>query len=277
MKDKIESYFKGHGTHRLYYESVSPKNPRAVLILVHGLNEHIGRYEHVVDFFKQHYTVYLFDQRGHGQSDGIRSHVDSFDEYVEDLSEFVKLVHKKEGKKKIFLLGHSMGGQIVVNYLARHPEAPLAGFITSSANLRVKIKVHPLKKIAGLKLARYFPKYMLNNEIDPGLISRDKKVVEKYKVDPMVSKKVSVRLIAEMFANQQDLIPKADKIQLPGFLMHGGEDGISDKNGTVDFYERLAAKDKTLKVYEGMYHEIFNEIGYESVLKDVDAWIKNRS
>lgn len=274
MTQKTDSYFKAHDNHRLFYECHRAKKTRAVLVMVHGLNEHIGRYAHVVDYFKTDYTTYLFDQRGHGRSDGVRSHVESFEHYTRDLHEFLKFVAHEEVGLKIFLIAHSMGGQVALNYLGTHADAPVAGFITSSANLRVKMKINALKKFLGTKLSEYFPKLTVANDINPKWISRDKKIVAQYKQDPLVGQKISIRLATEILKNHENVMALAPKIKIPALMLHGGADNICDKQGSVDFFERLASQDKKIRIYEGMYHEILNEIGREEVLADMAGWLK---
>src|SRR3990167_7021722 len=146
MSKPTQSYFKSHDHHRLYYETWGHDKPRGTLIFVHGLNEHSGRYAHVADYFqKRNYNVYLFDHRGHGKSDGLRSFVDDFSHYLKDVDEFVHLVFKTEQDRKVFLVGHSMGGQIVLNYLAKY-RSRLSGFVTFSPNILTVLKIPFLKK-----------------------------------------------------------------------------------------------------------------------------------
>lgn len=272
-----DSYFKSHDQHRLFYQAHRPQKSKAVVILVHGLNEHIGRYDHVVATLTKNFTVYLFDHRGHGRSDGVRSHVTSFCEYCDDLHEFVTLVKKTEKKAKVFIIGHSMGGQVLLNYLHNYPKDGIVGFITSSANIRVGIQIGALKKYLGYKLSQHFPKVKLPNDIDPKWISRDKDIVALYKSDPLVSKTISVRLATEILDNQEKLMDFSSKIKIPALMLHGGDDRICDPKGTEEFFERLGTKDKSLKIYDGMYHEIFNEIGREGVIDDVNTWLLNHA
>ncbi len=288
MTTSTESYFKSHDHHRLFYrvtESRAPVGlaplgqiPKAVLIFVHGLNEHSGRYSNPVNYFsKKGYTLYLFDHRGHGKSDGLRSFVDDFDHYLHDLDEFIKLVAEQEKKKgdtpKIFIVGHSLGGQIVLNYVGRF-KSVLAGWMTSSANIQVAIKIPRLKKIVALQMARAFPRMSIPNDIDPKWISRDQHVVRAYKSDPLVSKKVTLKLIAAILNNQKEILDLAPKVRLPGLIMHAGDDHICALDGSRKFFEKLGTSDKQLLVYDGFYHELFNEFGKEKVFADMEEWLE---
>lgn len=273
----IESYLKSHDYHRLYYQIWKQKGDKGVLIFVHGLNEHCGRYTNPTQYFvKKGYTIYLFDHRGHGKSDGLRSYVDNFDVYLKDLDEFAQFVAEQEKGKKIFMVGHSMGGQIVLNYVGRY-RTSLSGFITSSANIQIAVPLSKLKMFLGLNMSRLLPRIMLLNEIDPVWISRDKEVVRAYKRDPLVSKKISLKLASEIIINQQKIMELPQKIKLPALIMHAGDDHICAKGGSQKFYEKLASSDKTLKIYEGCYHELFNELCKEEVFRDMEKWLEKRS
>lgn len=275
MENLSEAYFKSHDHHRLYFQMWQAPRPRAVLIFVHGLNEHSGRYTFPINYFhRRGYKIYLFDQRGHGKSDGIRSFVENFDHYAKDLHEFVKLVAKRETKKKIFMIGHSMGGQVLINYLGQFKSDPISGFMTSSANIETALVINKIRFHLGMFLARFFPRVSLANEIDPKWISRDKEVIEAYKADPLVSQKITLRLALEIFKNQQILCDTAKLIRLPALVMHGADDKICTADGSRRFYRKLNSTDKSLKIYEDMYHEIFNEIEREQVFKDMDEWLE---
>lgn len=275
--DISNNYFKAHDHHRLYYECVRPKSPKAVLVLVHGLGEHLGRYSNPVREFGKDHTVYLYDHRGHGRSDGVRTHVDSFDQFIADLREFIEIVAKRHKGMPLFLIGHSMGGQIVIGFAAKYPSIPITGLITSSANVRIALKVNKLKRFLGKNISKILPKLRLNNEIDPQWICRDSEVVSAYKKDPLVSKGLSAKLACEVLAHQAHILELAEKIKIPVLMLHAGDDRICDPRGTVAFYERLATADKTYKIYPGMYHEIFNEVGKEEVFTDMRRWMDERA
>lgn len=269
----FESYFKSHDHHRLYYQVFKPQKTKGLLLFVHGLNEHSGRYSNPVHFFlKKGYTIYLFDHRGHGKSDGQRSYVNDFETYLKDLDEFTLFVAQKEKRKKMFMVGHSMGGQIVLNYLGKC-ENLLSGFITSSANIEMAMPVPWVKKFLALHLSRFFPTLSLTNEIDPKWISRDSSVVRAYKSDPLVSKNITVKLASEIIRNQERLMPLASRIRIPALMMHAGDDRICSPRGSEQFFEKLSSKDKTLIIYDKFYHELFNEFGKEKVFKDMETWL----
>lgn len=275
-KETSESSFKSKDNHRIYYQTWKAKKPKGVLIFVHGLNEHSGRYQNPINHFvKAGYTLYLLDQRGHGKSDGPRSFIADFNSFLEDLDQFTKLVAKKEAGLPLFMVGHSMGGQIVLNYVGKY-NPPLKGFLTSSANIQMAIRVSAIKKKLGLLAAKIIPSFSLLNEVDPKWISRDPEVVRAYKKDPLVSKKLTLSLASAILRNQEKLMGLASKIKLPAFLMHSGDDHICAAEGSQKFFEQLASKDKQIKIYEGFYHELFNEFGKETVFEDMEKWLNAR-
>ncbi len=266
----MNQYFNTNDGLSLYYQVYTVKNSKAAIILLHGLNEHLGRYGHVVDFFnKQGFSVYLYDQRGHGKSEGIRVDSASINDNVADLKFFFELVQKKENK--IFLLAHSFGGQVAVNFLAKYPKQVLAVAL-SSPNLGLKHPVPLLKFYAAKLAANFIPSFHIANEIDVKYVCRDPKVVDVYKKDPLVLSQVSLRLATEMIANHKVVMSLAEKMKDPLFMMHAGDDEICDPEISKQFYQKMKIKDKKLKIYEGDYHEILNDYHQKQVMEDVLDW-----
>lgn len=269
-----EDFFSGKDKHRLYYQRHLHRDARAVLIFIHGLNEHSGRYQGAINYFyEKSYTVYAYDHRGHGRSDGVRSYVNRFEDLCDDLKIFHQLVLKAEKNKKIFLIGHSMGGQVLLNYVAK-TDLPMAGILTSSANIELAVKIPGIKKLLVKNLATLLPKTRTNNEIDPQWISRDVEVVRAYKRDPMIPKDITFRLAAELIHNQASIYDLPPKIHAPIFMMHGGADHICAPQGTEKFFAALPFPDRQMTIYDDFYHEIFNEFGKEEVFRDMHQWIK---
>lgn len=276
LKPSREGYFPGTDRHRLYYQAWRAAKPRAVLLFIHGLNEHSGRYQNPINYFyEKNYSIYAYDHRGHGRSDGIRSYVDRFKQFWEDLAAFHRFVIDAEKGAPLFLIGHSMGAQILLNYMASC-SLPVNGFVTSSANIEMCLKINPIKKLLATNLSVVMPKLRVGNDIDPKWISRDLEVVRAYKQDALVPKDITLRLAAEIIANQQKIYSLAAKIRQPCYLMHGGDDRICSARGSEKFFNQLGSSDRTLTIYDDFYHEIFNEPGREEVFKDIQRWIEKR-
>jgi acylglycerol lipase len=270
-----EGKFKGYKGLSLYYQCWLPdKTPKAVLLVAHGLAEHSGRYKNLVNYFvPKGYAVYALDHRGHGKSEGARSYVDHFSDYLADLKTFFDIVRKAHKDAKIFLVGHSMGGTIAVPYAIEH-QRELAGVITSGALLVASPTVSPaLLAIAGV-ISALAPK-MGVTVLDASTISRDKAVVDAYVRDPLVYRgKVPARTGAELAKMWKTLPEQMPEIKLAILIMHGSADKLSAPAGSRLLYKRAGSKDKTLKLYKGFYHEIFNEPEHKQVMADVEAWLK---
>ncbi len=273
MKHK-EGKFKGLNNFDLYYQCWLPDgSPKAILLVAHGLAEHSGRYKNLVNYFvPKGYAVYALDHRGHGKSEGTRSYVDRFSDYLTDLKTFFDMVHKEHKDAKIFLVGHSMGGTIATAYAIEH-QKELAGLILSGSSLVATASISPaLLAIAGI-VAAVLPKIGVT-VLDASTISRDKAVVDAYVNDPLVYRgKVPARMGAELAKMWKQLPERMPEIKLPVLIMHGSADQLSDPAGSKLLYERVSSKDKTLKLYDGFYHEIFNEPEHKQVMADVETWL----
>jgi acylglycerol lipase len=262
---------------QLHYEAWLPDgNIKAVIIVVHGLAEHIGRYQNVVNFLvPRGYTIYGIDQRGHGKSQGIKGYVDRFSDYITDLKTFFDLVRKENPDKKIFVLGHSMGGLVVVLYAIEYQQG-LAGMVVSAPLLIRGSSISAATVVMAKIISAIAPK-MGVAVLDASTISRDKAVVDAYVNDPLVYRgKTTARWGAEFMKITEKLPERIPGITLPLLVMFGTEDKLVDPESGKMLYEKASSKDKTMKAYNGLYHEIFNEPEHDSVLADVDAWLSAR-
>jgi len=269
-----EGRFTGYKNFDLYYQYWLPdKSPRAILLVVNGLAEHSGRYTNLVNrFVPKGYGVYSHDHRGHGKSEGLRCYVDRFSDYLTDLKTFFDIVHGQHGDTKIFLVGHSMGGTIATAYAVQYQQE-LAGLLLSGASLKMGSTVSPaLIAMAGI-LSVLLPK-MGATVLDASAISRDQAVVDAYVNDPLVYRgKIRARTGAELIRTMKELAAQMPEINLPILIMHGTADQLSNPEGSQMLYERVGSKDKTLKLYDGFYHEIFNEPEREQVFADMETWL----
>ncbi len=271
--DTFQKFIRCPDGQEIFYWGITPKNPYGTLIILHGLGEHSGRYDDFANFLaSNHWAVRLYDQRGHGKTPGIRAYVENFETLVDDLDFIVDQVHEESGSKP-YLLGHSFGGQVAINFLAKHAKK-LSGAILSSPNIRLAMQVFWLKRFLGKYLSMVLPSLSIPNDIDPRLISHDKKVVAKYSADPLVAKKITLRLGDELLQNLEMVPELAAQIRLPLMIFHGSEDGITSVQGSKEFYQNLGSKDKTLKIYDGFFHETLNEIGRKEVYQNVIDWLK---
>ena len=272
-----EGGFKGYKDLDIYYQCWLPEgDARAVLLVVHGWAEHSGRYMNLVDYFvPKGYAICALDHQGHGRSEGPRGYVDRFSDYLLDLKTFFDLVRSQHSDTKIFMVGHSMGGTVATAYVIEH-QHELAGLLLSGASLMVgsglPSALIPLARILSVLMPR-MGVFVLN----AADISQDKAVVNAYVNDPLVYRgKITCRFAAEMLKTLRKLPSQMPEINLPILVMHGTADRLGEPEGSRLLYDRAGSKDKTLKLYQGFYHEIFNEPGREQVLSDMESWLAAR-
>ena len=270
----IEGNFKGVRNINVYYQAWLPKeNIKAVLLIVHGLGEHSGRYMNVVDHFVPlGYAVYGLDHIGHGKSEGAREMVERFDDFTDTLAIFNNMVKQWQAGAPIFILGHSMGGLISSYYLLDH-QADFNGAIISGPAVKVGEGISQATITMGKILSKIAPKMGIL-ALDVNAISKDPDVVKAYVNDPLVFHgKTPARLAAEMLSAMLRVTTEARKITLPIILVHGSKDALADPAGSQMLYDEVSSKEKTLKIYDGLYHEVFNEPERDQVLKDVEDWL----
>jgi alpha-beta hydrolase superfamily lysophospholipase len=270
-----EGWFDGADGLRLFERAWLPGTaPRGRIVLVHGYAEHTGRYEFVGETLASAgYAVHAFDLRGHGRSDGERALVRSFDAYLDDLDVFVDRARGSQAAEPIFLLGHSMGGAIVALYaVERRPE--VRGIVLSGPAVTSNAGVAAwLLRAVG----RLLPRLPLM-KLDAAAVSRDPEVVRRYDSDPLVYRgRVKAGLVAAMLDAGRRISAGAGSLRSPVLFMHGREDRLAPVATSETLAAAASSNDKTLKVYDGLFHEIFNEPERDSVLGDAIAWLDART
>ncbi len=249
---------------------------RAVILLAHGLGEHGGRYQSFAGFFGERgISVVAPDHMGHGASPGDRTHVHSFNDYLQPLDELRELVAGWYPGLPCILVGHSMGGLIAARYLLDH-QSQFAAAALSGAALQAAEPPSAFAMLLARLFSRFLPK-MGMLQLDATQISRDPEVVQDYLEDPLVHNgKASARLVVELFKEMERVERDQDKITLPIFVMHGSADAMTTSAGSDAYYQGISSPDKNLKIYDGLYHEIFNEPERLQVLGDLANWIEAR-
>jgi len=276
MVRHIEEMIRGAGGLRLFTQRHEVENPRGAVVILHGYCEHCLRYSHVVErFLDEQVNCYLLDHRGHGRSEGPRAAVLRFEEYLEDLDIYFKEVRTHAPKGPLFMLGHSMGGLIACAYaLSRKPE--LSGIVLSSPFLGMKIPLPPWKKVMAGLLSKTAPSISMKTDLDPYLLSHDSTVVEDYIADPAVAKLANSRWYTEATKTQESIMAHAGEWRWPSLFLHGGDDRIADPDTTRRFGSAVPQNDIKVVILEGLYHEIFNEVGRAGVLDMVADWMRPR-
>jgi acylglycerol lipase len=259
----------------IFFRSLRPKEePRAVVIIVPGFNAHSGYYAWVAEqFVAIGLAVYAVDLRGRGNSDGERFYVEDFEDYVSDVEAVVKVAKSRGVSLPFFLLGHSAGGVVSCLYTLDH-QPELAGLICESFAHELPAPDFALAVFKGLgHLAPHAHILHLPNE----RFSRDPKVVEAMNEDPLIAHETQpTRTMAALVRADERLKREFSLITLPVMILHGSDDENTKPSGSQHFYDMVGAADKTLKLYEGGFHDLLNDLDKRAVMQDIQDWIGER-
>jgi acylglycerol lipase len=248
--------------------------PAAVVVICHGFNSHGGQYQHVAETLAAGgYSVYAADLRGRGHSDGERFYVEHIAHYVADLSATVKLAKAREPGLPVFVLGHSAGGVVSATY-ALDNEREIAGFICESFAFEVPAPKLALAAIKGLsRIAPRVPVLRLKN----GDFSRDPATVQRLNSDPLaLNERQPAITVAAMVRADERLRRDFPNMSLPLLILHGTNDRATLARGSQFFFDTAGSSDKTLKLYEGHYHDLLSDLGHDAVLEDIMSWLRAR-
>lgn len=256
----------------LYTQSWQAAQPKGTIVLIHGISEHSTRYRHVGEYWATHgYTVHTMDLRGHGRSPGKRILVRQIEEHSRDVGTLLAWARQQEPTRPLFLFGHSMGGLIVTYYtLTQSPE--LNGVILSGPALKLN-GASPLLVAIGHLIARVYPTFPMA-KIDTTGISRDAAIVQANLADPLIYHEgVPAATALAMVKAVAYVQTHASAFHWPLLILQGTADRIVNPEGSQQFYAQASSADKTLKPYEGFYHEVLNEPEKEQVMADVITWL----
>ena len=251
-----------------------PTTARGAVVVAPGFNSHSGYYACVAERLAAvGQATYAIDLRGRGRSDGERFYVDKFADYVSDIASLVDLVRSRNGGLPVFLLGHSAGGVLACLYTLDHPSA-LAGLICESFAFQTPAPDFALAVLKGLShVAPHAHVLRLKNED----FSRDPQVVAAMNTDPLIAHETQpTKTVAELVRSDERLKEEFARIRLPLLILHGTEDKAAKSSGSQMFYDRAGSTDKTLKLYDGHFHDLLNDLGKETVMADIAAWIEAR-
>ena len=270
----------GKGT-RLFFRDSRIENERGGALIVHGLAEHSGRYAHITEMLATiGIRTFAYDHRGHGESTGKRGHITRFSEYTNDLELMIeKSRNALSPQVPLFLIGHSMGGLIVLNYIQQHGNKKIDGLIVSSPGLGVAVKPPASKEIAARIMSRVAPGFSFDNELNPQYLSHNQKSIDAYLNDPLIHRRITARWVTEFMKTGEQTCNRADCITLPVLMQVAGGDRIVSPEVSRDFYENISSQDKTLHFYDELHHEIYNESDSlrEQVMEDLKTWINDHA
>jgi acylglycerol lipase len=249
------------------------EQPDAVLVVVHGVVEHCDRYAEMAETLSRHgVAVHAFDLRGHGRSDGARIWVKRFDRYVADLGIFVDRVAGRDPKTPLFVFGHSMGGAIAGLFAVERPDA-LAGLVLSAPALAVPDELFPfLRRLAAVGSV-LFPRLRLV-KMGGSRMSSDPDVVAQFQADPLVFHgRMPTRTGGEILQAGERLLQQSERLAMPLLIMHGTADVVTSPQSSREFHDRAPSTDKTLKLYDGLCHDLPREPGKEQIFADLAKWL----
>lgn len=272
-----EDFFTGHDGLPLFARSWMPgARPRGAVVLVHGLFEHSGCHARTASrLVRQGFSVYAMDLRGHGRSEGPRCDVRSFDQYLLDLDVFFQRVSNEVGSQPLFLLGNSMGGLIVTLWaILRQPA--IRGVILSGPLLKLAAGLFPWLRHLVPATAVVAP-WLRYARIPFDWLSRERQVVDRFRDDPLVFHgRFTVGVAAQILRAAKEVSERAVSLSAPLLILHGSQDRVCDPAGSSALYQMAGSADKTFHLYEGFYHEVFDEPQRERVLADMAAWLDQR-
>src|SRR5215831_1519427 len=267
-----EGSFKGVDGLKIFTREWRPAGqPRAVVVISHGFNAHSGQYEWVAQqFVSKGLAVHALDHRGRGRSEGERFFVKRFADWTSDLATFIDIVKAHEPGLPVFLLGHSAGGVIACGYTLEHQDK-IAGLICEDFAYQVPAPDIALAILKGVSyVAPHAHVFKLKNED----FSRDPAVVAALNADPLIANESQPsETVAELVRLDQLLKKSFQQITLPLLILHGTADKVTKPSGSEEFYERAGSSDKTLKLYDGHYHDLLADVGKQQVMADIQAWI----
>lgn len=257
---------------QLFYRFWVPKKCEKILCIIHGLGEHSGRYEHVATFLTQHKIgVFALDLRGHGKSKGKRGHANKIELLINDIEELLKKARSEYLDLPMYLFGHSMGGNLVANFLLQDDSKEVAGFILSSPWLLLQDQPPKWKRIFGDIMARYAPAFTIANDINADHISKDKREVKKYQNDPLIHDRISAGLFNAISSGARDVLNNSKEISTPGLIYHGTKDKLVSLTASREF----AQSNPLFEWHEikNAFHEPHNDQERDEVLKLILDWL----
>ena len=272
-----ERSFDGTGGVRIVYDVWTPEDaPRAVVVLAHGYAEHARRYDHVVARFGEAGLVtYALDHRGHGRSGGKRVYLRDITEYTADFHTLVGIAKADHPGLKVIVLGHSMGGAIVFTYGVEHPD-DYDAMVLSGPAVDAQESLSSMRVLTAKVLGRIAPG-LPAEKLPADAVSRDPQVVAAYENDPLVFQGKLPTGIGRALIGVGETMPRqAATITAPLLVVHGDHDRLIPVEGSRRLVESIGSQDVHLKVYPGLYHEVFNEPEQALVLDDVTAWIESQ-
>lgn len=274
---KFEGSFKNKDAQNLIYRAFIPENPKAAVILVHGMGEHSLKYDYIAGmFYDKGLAFFSYDQRGHGRSDGKRGCIKKYADLLDDLRQFADIAKVESLREDVYLLGASAGGLTALIFAIQYGEK-IKGVIASAPALRftkppggIEVSLAPL-------LAFLFPTLTTPNRVPFEYLSHDMAAIEAQKADDLSLRIVSFRMYVEMTRVMRYAFDNASSINIPALLLHGTSDKVVDAKATKEFCDKMGSADKEIRLYDGLYHELLRETNWQEIIGGIIDWISKRA
>jgi len=256
----------------IYTQTWLPERaPVGRVVIVHGMGEHSGRYTHVAKVLTEAgFRVDSFDCRGHGKSGGARGHSPGYQQLLDD----IQLILDQDAATPAFLYGHSMGGNLVLNFGLRQPS--LRGIVSTGAWLRLTDQPGGATVLFARLMSALKPDLAINNGLDADNLTHDKIVNQAYRDDPLVHPMISVNHFKGIYQAGLEALDRAAEFKTPLLLIHGEKDPICDPEGSKEFFAACSSEDKTLNIWPNLFHEVHNEMEQTEVLPFIRDWLLAR-
>ncbi|NOQ23938.1 MAG: alpha/beta fold hydrolase [Bacteroidales bacterium] len=278
MNYKSTAYASFDGMKLSGYIWEPKESPKAIINLVHGFGEYSERYDQwAMRFTEKGFLVHAIDYRGHGRSDGRRGHVSKFDDFLNDIDVLVKESKKLYPELPQYIYGHSLGGNIVTNYILKR-EHEFKGAIISSPWYKLSFELSAFMLFIARIMNKIYPKFTQKSTLELKALSHDKDIVDSYITDALVHEKISARMFFEIYKAGDWVLKSADKINLPLLIQHGNDDNVTSYKASKEFAEKGIDlnKDVTYKEWPGLYHELHNELEKDEVFEFILNWLEEK-
>lgn len=274
---KFEGSFKNKDAQNLIYRAFIPENPKAAVVLVHGLGEHSLKYDYLAEmFYDKGFAFFSYDQRGHGRSDGKRAFINKYADLLDDLRQFTDIAKAESLCEELYLLGLSVGGLTSLIFSIQYG-GRIRGVIASAPALRFVRPPSGIEASLAPLLAFLFPTLTTSNRVPFEDLTHDAAVIEAQKADKLSLRIVSFRMYVEMMRMMRYAFNNASSINIPALLLHGTGDKVVDAKATKEFCDKMGSADKEVRLYDGLYHELLRETNRREIIEGIIDWVSKRA
>ncbi len=274
---KFEGSFKNKDAQNLVYRAFIPEDPKAAVVMVHGMGEHSLKYDYMAEmFYDKGFAFFSYDQRGHGRSDGKRAFINKYADLLDDLRQFTDIAKVESLCEDLYLLGLSVGGLTSLIFSIQYGDR-IRGVIASAPALHFVRPPSGIEASLAPLLAFLFPTLTTSNRVPFEYLTHDMAVIEAQKADKLSLRIVSFRMYVEMTKMMRYAFDNASRIKVPVLLLHGTGDKVVDAKATKEFYDKVNTGDKDIRLYDELYHELLRETNRREIIGDIIDWVSKRT